>query len=358
MDTRKIILKVHLYQGLVSAIFLIILGVTGSIMAFEGDIDHWLHPGRWYVTPGAQVLPESQLVAAVEQRFAPGHVTTVQIAPQAEIGQLMSVALAGAPLGNNTQVVVNPYNAAILYSHTGASKTQKTLAWIHQLHLRLLAGATGKLIISFVGVLLVLEVPLGLILWWRTKRASVQWKGSGFRLSFDLHHVIGVYAAAFLFLAAVTGILIGFDFAQRMFFTLTHSSPIVRHNVTSNVVEGAVPIGVDKAIEIARQQMPNANVGLLQLPGNARGVYGVMLRLPGEPWSAVSATASIDQYSGKLLQFQNLSTGGYKAIHINRGLHTGDIFGLPSRIIMSLTSMVLVVMVVTGVIIWWKKLAI
>jgi uncharacterized iron-regulated membrane protein len=358
MDLRKVFLKVHLYLGLVSAIFLIILGLTGSIMAFEGDIDHWLHPHRWYVSVGPQILPESLLIKTVEEHFAPARVTMAQLPTEANIGHLMYLTHGSGPSSTRTQVVVNPYDGNILYVGPGVTKTQQTLGIIHQLHLRLLAGATGKLIISVVGLLLVFEVPLGIILWWRTKRASVKLKGSGFRVSFDLHHAIGVYAAAFLFLAAVTGVLIGFDFAQKMFFTLTHSSPIVRHNVTSTVVEGGTPIGVDKAIEIARQQMPTANVNFLQPPVSPRGVYTISLRLPGEPWSAINGTASVDQYSGKLLQFQNLSTSGYNAIRLNRSLHTGDIFGLPSRIVMSLTSLVLVVMVVTGVIIWWKKLAV
>ena len=358
MDSRKILLKVHLYLGLASAIFLIILGLTGSIMAFEGDLDHWLHPHRWYVSAGRQILPESLLIKTVEEHLAPARVTMVQLPTEANIGQLMYVTRGSAPSSTRAQVVVNPYDGNILYVGPGVTKTQQTLGFIHQLHLRLLAGATGKLIISVVGLLLVFEVPFGIMLWWRTKRASVKWKGSGFRISFDLHHAIGVYASAFLFLSAVTGVLIGFDSAQSMFFTLTHSSPIVRHRVTSTMIEGGTPIGVDKAIEIARQQMPAANVSILQLPGSPGGVYTISLRLPAEPWSAVNATASVDQYSGKLLQFQNLSTGGYHAIHVNRSLHTGDIFGLPSRIVMSITSLILVVMVVTGMIIWWKKLAV
>ena len=50
---RNILRKLHLYAGLVAAIFLVILGLTGTIMAFEGDIDHWLHPGVWYVKTAA-----------------------------------------------------------------------------------------------------------------------------------------------------------------------------------------------------------------------------------------------------------------------------------------------------------------
>ena len=36
---RKVLLKIHLVMGLAAGLFLIILGLTGSIMAFEGDLD-------------------------------------------------------------------------------------------------------------------------------------------------------------------------------------------------------------------------------------------------------------------------------------------------------------------------------
>ena len=40
----------------------------------------------------------------------------------------------------------------------------------------------------------------------------------------------------------------------------------------------------------------------------------------------------------------------------NGAFHTGSIFGLPSKVIMSLSSFVLVAQTITGYLIWWKKL--
>jgi len=49
MTARRILLKVHLWFGLAAAIVLAILGLTGSILAFQNDIDHWLHPELFYI---------------------------------------------------------------------------------------------------------------------------------------------------------------------------------------------------------------------------------------------------------------------------------------------------------------------
>jgi uncharacterized iron-regulated membrane protein len=74
----------------------------------------------------------------------------------------------------------------------------------------------------------------------------------------------------------------------------------------------------------------------------------------------VHSTVSIDQFSGKVLQSRNFLTdsAGYRVIRFNRSIHTGDVWGLPSHILVSASSLALVAMVVTGLVIWWKKLAI
>jgi uncharacterized iron-regulated membrane protein len=39
---RSFLLKIHLWLGIVGSNFLVVLGLTGSIMAFANDIDHWI----------------------------------------------------------------------------------------------------------------------------------------------------------------------------------------------------------------------------------------------------------------------------------------------------------------------------
>src|SRR5438132_388344 len=46
---RKTLFKLHMIAGLVAAVFVTVLGLTGSIMAFEEEIDHATHPHLFYV---------------------------------------------------------------------------------------------------------------------------------------------------------------------------------------------------------------------------------------------------------------------------------------------------------------------
>lgn len=56
---RKLIFNLHLYTALIAGVVVLILGVTGSIMAFESDLDRIFNPALFKVQP-ASVRPGSQ----------------------------------------------------------------------------------------------------------------------------------------------------------------------------------------------------------------------------------------------------------------------------------------------------------
>jgi uncharacterized iron-regulated membrane protein len=359
---RKVLLKIHLWLGLAAAVFLVILGLTGSIMAFEVDIDHWMHPGLWHVTPGSRTLPESELIAKVEQYGAPARVAVVQFSQERNLAQMIQ-------LTDRSAVTINPYDGSILGRMTGPNKTQRFLGSVHQLHLRLAPdprGAiapAGKVIISYAGLILCLLVPTGLILWWRTKRASIQWKkASWFRLCFDTHHVIGLYASLFLFIAAFTGVLIGFESGEKAIYSLTHSSrpKFARPPQSAAPASGASRLTVEQAMEVAHDAMPAAFLEMVMMPRGPKDVFNFVMRVPEETSGSPHSSVAVDQYTGKVLQVHDFLTDsqGYRWIRFNRAVHTGDIWGLPGHILTSLSSLLLVAMVITGFVIWWKKLAV
>ncbi len=358
MTVRAVVLKIHLWLGVGTAIFLVILGLTGSVTAFENDIDHWLHPGLYYVQVHPQVLPEAELIQTVQQRFAPARVAAVHIFRQPDLAHLMQ-------LNDRSTVLVSPYDAHILGRLAGPSTTQRIIGYIHQLHTHLVpdprsartAARIGGVIVQGVGLVLCLLVILGLILWWRTKRVAIKWKAPWFRICFDAHHTIGIYSALFLFIAALPGALIG---RGDLIARLTHSpGPSRFPQLQSGIARGGTPIGVDPAERIALAVIPGTMVADVQLPLNPKDVFIVILRVPEETSESAHGYIFIDQYSGKVLRAVNFLTDdpAYRVIRFNRSIHTGDVWGSPGHILVSLSSLLLVVMVVTGLVIWLKKLA-
>ncbi|MGA3187685.1 MAG: PepSY-associated TM helix domain-containing protein [Bryobacteraceae bacterium] len=358
ISLRRVILGIHLCLGLTAGIFLAILGLTGSIMAFEGDIDHWFHPELWYVTPNPHPLPENDLVSIAQNRFRPARVFAVQFPRAPNLAQVMRMT-------DGTIVYLNPYNGSVLGDTVGISDIDQLLIYIHQLHLRLVPdpqsapqlAQVGKIVVSVAALLLCLQVPIGLILWGRRKRGSIASPWLYFR---DAHQLIGIYASLFLWIAAITGILIGFDFGEKFFYDITKSSPPVPLQPFQSVeISGAIPILADQVLEVTRRTMPGASAAMMFMPQRPGGSFTVLMRVPEETSQNVHSSVTVDQYSGKVLNVRNYLTDslGYRLIRLNRSIHNGDIFGLPSHILVSLSSLMLVAMVVSGFVIWWKKLA-
>ena len=65
------VIKIHLVIGLVAGLFLVILGATGSLMAFEPEIEHALYPSLYDVEVRGQPLPLTILDAKVVSALKP-----------------------------------------------------------------------------------------------------------------------------------------------------------------------------------------------------------------------------------------------------------------------------------------------
>jgi len=365
ISARVVILKIHLYLGIAAAIVLLVLSLSGAFIAWEHDIERWVHPRLWYTTASHTMLPESEVIRIAERAFAPARATNVQIDRRRNVVRVLQMS-------DKSSVYISQWDGAIHGRIVGTSRTQRLIGYIHQLHLRLVPdpasaprnlSTIGKLVVSFAGLFLCFLVPTGWILWWRTRRAPIRWSGSWFRIAFDAHRTIGIYVSLFLLVAGFTGIMVGFDFAEEQLYAITRSEhPKRPPSPPSGDAAGRSPIDVDHAIASAIAVFPGDGVAQVKLPSTGRASYTVFVRTPGDPSpdAPILANVYVDQYSGKVIRVDNFlgESPGYRMVRLNRAIHTGDLMGLFGHILMSFTSVMLGLMVISGLVIWLKKLAI
>lgn len=344
---RKLLLNLHLYGTLVAGIFVVILGLSGSILAFESQLDRLFNPSLFDIVPQPKApLPLPTLTEAVEHRFPGSRVVRV-VLPQ-DPGTA-HVAL----LDSGTSVFVNGYTAAILGSRNGTL----LLSRIHQLHTHLLAGKTGEAIMSAAAIVMLFLIVSGVLLWWKYKRVSVKRNTSLFRVMFDLHNATGILSALFLLLLSLTAIVIAFeDPISRWTYKATGTSPTPR-TLPSVPRAGAAALDPDEVVRIAKTAEPGAAPLAIEYPQDAKDSYFVRMRFPEDRTPGGRSWVCVDQYSGKVLVAQNSRTAplAARASLLNRQIHTGDVFGTPSRIVMSASSLIIVLQAFSGVVMWWKR---
>lgn len=341
---RRTLFTIHMIAGLAAALFVVVLGLTGSIMAFEEEIDHVTHPHLFYVVAnGRSPLP----LTALSQRLAaslPGRVVAYSMG----VTPNLSYSLA-TPAG---AVFVNQYTGKIL----GMRDAPTWLNYVHEIHLRLMAGQTGKTVMSWAGVVMVLLTATGLYLWWPVKRVSVRLGAGGRRVWFDAHNAVGVIAFAFLLVLAFTGTIIGFErVTTPIFYSVTGSRPY-HGNVPVRPVPGGRVIPPEDAVVIAARALPGAAPILVNVT-TGKAPYRVALRYPEDLTPGGRSRVFVDPYTGAVLQAESSRTtaAGTRLVTLNRAVHTGDILGIPTKILMSLASLAAVAQVVTGAVMWWKR---
>jgi uncharacterized iron-regulated membrane protein len=346
---RKFLFNVHLYLALAAGIFVLTLGVTGSIMAFEPELDHLLHPQLSYVTPGPHRLSLAEIGAAVQKAFPGERSGGFLLSPDPGISVAVST--------KRGVVAVNPHTGEVL----GVRPTGRDfLAYVHQLHLRLLISNradTGKTIVSWAGVAMLLLLVSGVYLWWPVKRVAVDRRATGRRFWFDLHNAIGIFSLVFLILLTFTGLMIGFEETTvPAFYRLTNSQPSKAPAPPPPPSAGAKPINADQAMEIARNAIPGTFPFQINVPG-PNGAYQIRSRFPEDLTPGGRSRVVVDQYSGAVLFAEGSRTApaGARLVIANRAIHTGDIFGIPSKFLMSLASLMAAAQVVSGIAMWWKR---
>lgn len=349
---HKFFFKLHLYAAIIVCPFLLIFAVTGSLMAFEPEIDHLVHSKLSYVEPNGKPLSLAAISDKVHKAFPNDTIGSYNLPSSPDISYQVNT--------NNQTIYINPYNGKILGTMKTADFWQNTQQSIHQLHLRLAfhdGRDTGKSIMTWAGVVLFVILPSGLILWWKQKRTAVRWKEKPRLVWFDLHSLIGIIAFTFLMISAFTGIMIGFENKTTpMLYSITGTKPTQMPDIKITVPPGAKPISPDSALVIAARALPGVAPFFINA-ASGTDAYNIRCRYPEDRTPGGRSMVILEPYSGKVLYAEGSRTApaGTRLKVLNRAIHTGDIFGMFSKILMSLVSLALGFQVVSGLRMWWLR---
>ncbi|MFC4158910.1 PepSY-associated TM helix domain-containing protein [Chitinimonas lacunae] len=376
----------HFYAGLLVAPIMVLLALTGLIYLYKPQLDGWMYADRLFVTPAAPLAAEQQL-AAVRAAW-PGATVQKFIPPPAP--DRSSEFVLNTSQGPLT-VFVDPATAQILGSR---DETWNLQAVARRLHGTLLIGDTGDLLIELAASWGLVLLASGLYLHWPRGRGMAgvlypRFHATGRLFWRDLHAVTAFWGALLLAFMLLSGMpWTGFwgerfaavwsRFPAQMWNEVPKST---RKAVTLNVAGQTVPwaveqtplphstghahhgaalggatrpgVGLDHLISIATRYRVAAGYSI-SLPGDADGVYTVSV-FPNDPRQ--EQTLHIDQYSGAVLASISFRNYGWvpKAVELGVAFHEGKLFGWANKLLMTLACLVVLLVAVSGVLIWWLR---
>ena len=350
MKVRRLLTTAHLCIGLTLAPVLAVVGITGAILVFQPEIEDAVNARYTRVAPAGSPLPLSELVAAV-RRAAPGAtVEAIRLPARPDRAAIITVS-GPAPAA----WLVDPYTSRV----TGRADHLWTMRPVALLHRRLLAGETGATVVTLAAVGLLFLSVSGLALWWPGRIFRLRRSATGWRLAFNVHNALGAWAwSGFLLLGATGAIIHWEEPARATIGRVTRASPQPRGaEGTAGCAPDAMP-GPDALLASARRAEPGAQVTYVSL-GDAGGKPArAILRYSEDRTPAGRTQVLLDACTGRVLSAISSRTASldYRVVKLwNRQVHTGDLFGWPTRILAALLALTLPLVSVTGPLLWWLR---
>lgn len=401
MIDRQHWVLLHRWIGLVLAGFLVVTGLTGSVLPFYRDLDKALSPELMTVDPSLQrfvldpLTLREQLLArhpgvradAVRLSVQPGEALVFHVQPDPSIPNSLA-----SPLDVD-ELYIDPATGRELGGRMWGDLAQGSVnlvPFLYRLHYSLASATMGTYVLGIVALLWTLDCLVAICLtfparlprregpvlhqgpgWWtRWMRAwTLRLGAGGYRLRFDLHRAGGLWLWAVMFVFAWSAVSFNLSEVYRPVMGALFGAPA---STPPSMPQGRVlddaALAWRKAREQARALMADLAAAdkvivkreeSLSLDRRTHAWRYVVTsdRDLGERGGATSIL--FDAHTGVLLSkhWPTGQTAGQTVTTWMTNLHVASVGGLPFRLFVSAAGLMVTALCATGVMIWLRKRA-
>lgn len=382
---RAVWVVVHRWVGLTLAAFLVVIGLTGSMLAFMPELNRWLAPELFPGPHGEIELDVATLAGRAENLIPRGRVMAVDLKNEGTAAIGMEARIEDAPLD---------FDVLYLDAVTGAelgrarqsglpTRASEIMPFVYNLHTQLMAGDMGGWVVGFVALIWTLDCfvafyltlparshrpPRSFITRWR-HAWRVKIPASSYRINFDLHRAGGLWLWAALLIFAWSGVYMDLNgfYTRATELVFDYEQPVWARPAPPPREEDNRPL-LDwrAAYEIALQLMENQSREKRFSVGRPVAFYLFRDKVLYE--YSVRSSRDVGDRSGRSTIDFDAHTGALDSVSLPTGqwagttlttwlveLHMANLFGLPYKIFVSGLGAAIVTLSVTGVYIWWKK---
>lgn len=381
------------------ALFLTAAGLTGSILAFDDEINRWLNPPRRLVAHAGPMLDPVELRERALALIPQGQSNGNKLQQKPDEAYTITVEPRDDPATGKPYELA--FNTLVLDPYTGDEieriKTpdglwpmtrQNFIPLIVALHYRLaVPGSIGAWLFGIAAVIWTLDCFVAFYLtlpvritggedrkarrtWWVRWMPSwrVQWQSSTYRINLDLHRSGGLWTWAMLFVLAWSGVALNLGeqvYTPVMKVLFGMSDPYGDRSALKTPQPDPA-LGWREAHAIGQQLMAEQARAkgftvqreefLSYDPGKGAYFYGVRSdRDVSDEWDGTTVLfdAASGQFAGLILPSgQNAGTTITTWIVT---LHMAAIWGVPFKIFVCVMGLVVAMLSVTDVYLWLKK---
>ena len=296
MKLRTVLFWTHLVAGVVAGLVILIMSVTGTLLAFQQSVLRFIERSdRVVAVPpdGTPRLDVDTLLERVRGASPDAQPTAVTLDSDPTAAVMVAVGAQG-------NVFVNPYTGEVLGTGSPRARAfyRSVTNWHRWLAAEGEARATARAITGACNAAFLVLAVSGLFLWWPKQWSlrhvgAVIWFRRGLRgkaRDFNWHNTIGFWCAPVLIVLTITGMVISYTWASNLVYTLTGSPrPAAAGGAAGGRGGAAAPAGAPR-----RDVKPALSLESVvdQAESRVPTWRTMILRLPPRPGGPVSASMS------------------------------------------------------------------
>ncbi len=362
MNSRKIKTWawVHKWSSLVCTVFMLLLCLTGLPLIFHHEIGHLL--GTDVESPAMPAdTPRASLDRVLEVAKAKHPERVVQFVSRSEDDDnlwFVTLTPTPAPTDDFKSVVVDARTAEVL----GQPKFDEGFMYVmFKLHVDLFAGLPGKLFLGFMGLLLLVAIVSGVVLYApfmrklefgtvrHDKRARVKW--------LDLHNLLGIVTLVWAFVVGGTGMINTWADLVIKYWQHDQLSALLTPYAGQPTVPVAERGSVQRSLEVAEARAPGMKVSFIAFPGTSFSSphHNTVFLRGSEPFtSKLLQPVLVDAKTAEVTAAPKLPWY-LTALLVSQPLHFGDYGGMPMQILWALLDIATIVVLGSGLYLWLKR---
>ncbi len=360
MKLKPYIKTLHLWLGLVSGLVVFVVALSGSVLVFEDELGPFFDPA-YYNTPehaAAAKIPMDILIENALQKHPGAVLQNLYTFNDPKRSVLINLTDIN---GEQRVISASPYSGKIL-KDTLYEKRFFTI--VTKLHRYLLMGDTGKAITGAVCLIFTALLISGMILWWPSKlknlkqRLKIKWKASFKRVNWDIHAVLGFYSVIPLLLIALTGLIWSYRWYENTMYYIADGTPKPIHKVKNRETDSYSTRDNNNFYTSILKETDSLFTyrGDIRLIRDLKGKNSILVLKENleAPIPNIRDMVYFDMYSGERLQIKRYDelSAGDKIRRMIYPLHTGSIYGYPTKILAFVVCLIAAASPVTGLLIW------
>lgn len=342
---RRVLFFCHLWVGLLLGLYFVLMGLTGSVLAFRHPLDAAFDAPLLKVTPGPTRVSLDELVASARAAHPKSPPTRLEFFD--DPGRSVAVMMAGTPIRN---VLVDPYTGRALGER---DPDGSLIGWIYQLHRNLLFKNPGHTVNAYAALVVTWLLITGLWLWWPKTRGQLRVrlrvaKGTSLkRRMHDLHNVFGIYSLLPLMVVVLTGTT--FEFKKpvgEVVYRLT-GSPKDPKPAKAKGKGPSLPL---QALLAKAESAAPGWTSYVFLPSKRNPTFRIIRELPGGASLRRRANVAVDPATGEILRVDGVTPSTGKLVtEAFAPIHFGHWGGWFSRLLQVLLGVVPLGLFGTGI---------